>query len=78
MTTDGSEDAFAWTGWLLVAAIVLVFLVLPAIVVFLPAARTTIRALGLTLRDAYLVLPLIPAIVLGAIAVWSAVSSRER
>lgn len=67
-----ADRSFAWRGWVLVAAIVCAFLVLPAVVVFLPAARGQLRALGLTLRDAYLVVPLVPALVLGAIAVWSA------
>lgn len=77
MTPGGSEEAFDWRGWALVGAVVACFLVLPAIVVALPAVQDQIRALGLTFRDAYLVLPLIPALVLGAIAVWSAVRLRD-
>lgn len=77
MMAEGTDGAFDWRGWALVGAIVACFLVLPAIVVLLPAAQDQIRALGLTFRDAYLVLPLLPALVLGAIAVWSAVRLRE-
>lgn len=76
-TAEGSEtDAFGWRGWTLVGAIVVAFLLVPATILYLPAAHGLIRSLGLTVRDAYLVLPLLPAFGLGAIAVWSAVRSR--
>jgi hypothetical protein len=42
----------------------------------LPAVQGAVKSLGLTLRDAYLVLPLVPAFALGAVAVWAAVRSR--
>jgi phosphotransferase system glucose/maltose/N-acetylglucosamine-specific IIC component len=73
----GDDRSHGTVEWVLVAAVVVAFLVLPIVVVFLPAAQSGIRALGLTLRDAYLVLPLVPALVLGAIAVWSAVRARR-
>jgi hypothetical protein len=72
--TDATVD---WRGWALVAAVVVSFLVLPAVVLFLPAARGQIESLGLTFRDAYLFLPLIPALLLGTIAVWSAMRARQ-
>jgi hypothetical protein len=40
-------------------------------------ARSAVASVGLSLRDTYLVLPLLPAFLLGAVAVWSAVRSRS-
>ena len=71
-----SESGFDWRGWLLVGVILVCFLVVPAAILYLPQAQGLIASLGLTLRDAYLVLPLIPAFLLGAVAVWAAVKSR--
>jgi len=61
----------------LVVVVVVAFLVVPTAILFLPQARGSIASLGLTLRDAYLVLPLVPAFLLGATAVWAAVRSRS-
>jgi hypothetical protein len=72
----GSGDA-DWRTWLLVAAVFVAFAVVPTAILFLPEARPVIAALGLTYRDAYLVLPLLPALVLGALAVWTAVANRR-
>lgn len=74
---DSGTGAFDWRGWALVAAIVVAFLVVPATILYLPAAQGVIRSLGLTMRDAYLVLPLLPAFGLGLVAVWSAIRSRS-
>ena len=71
-----SERDFDWRGWLLVGALIVSFLVVPVAILVLPSAQEFIEGLGLTLRDAYLVLPLVPAFLLGAIAVWSAVRMR--
>jgi len=71
-----SESGFDWRGWLLFGVILVSFLVVPAAILYLPQAEGFIASLGLTLRDAYLVLPLIPAFLLGAVAVWAAVKSR--
>jgi len=73
---DTSEE-FGTEGWILVGMILLGFLVIPLAILFLPAAQGLLRSLGLTLRAAYLVLPLVPAFLLGAIAVWSALRSRR-
>nr|WP_245681147.1 hypothetical protein [Halorientalis regularis] len=70
------DEEFDWRGWLLVAAIVVAFLIVPGALYLLPAARGSVAALGWGWRNTYLALPLIPALVLGALAVWSAVSSR--
>jgi len=72
---DGREE-FGARGWLLVLALLVALVVVPAVILFLPAARPVIAALGLTVRDAYLVLPLVPALVLGGLAVWAALGGR--
>ena len=70
-------DEFGREGWVLVGMILVGFLVVPIALLVLPAAQGVVRSLGLTLRAAYLVLPLVPAFLLGAIAVWSALRSRQ-
>lgn len=72
------ERTFDWRGWVLVGALVVAFLVVPASLLALPHARGFVASLGLTWWDAYLVLPLAPAVLLGVVAVWSAVRSRAR
>ncbi len=80
MSADGDETAgeeFGWQGWVLVGVVLVAFLMVPAAILYLPRAQGFIASLGLTVRDAYLVLPLIPAFLLGATAVWAAVRSRS-
>jgi hypothetical protein len=72
-----TTDEFGTEGWVLVGMIVLGFLVIPIAILLLPAAQDLLRSLGLTLRAAYLALPLVPAFLLGALAVWSALRSRR-
>lgn len=71
-----TDRTFDWRGWLLVATIGFSFLVVPGAIMLLPMAQEFVTSLGLSLRDAYLTLPLLPAFLLGAVAVWSAVRSR--
>lgn len=71
------SDEFDWRGWVLVATVAVSVLVVPTAIVALPAARSFLSGLGLGLRDAYLALPMIPAVLLGAVAVWSALASRS-
>ena len=71
------NDEFDWRGWVLVGVVVVAFLVVPTALLYLPQAQGVVASLGLTLRDAYLVLPLVPAFLLGATAVWAAVRSRS-
>lgn len=63
------DGGFDWRGWLLVAVVVVSFVVVPGIVLLRP-----LRVVGF--RTTYLLLPLLPAVVLGATAVWVAVRSR--
>lgn len=72
-----TSDEFGREGWILVGAILVGFLVVPIAILLLPAAQGVVQSLGLTLRAAYLTLPLIPAFALGALAVWSALRSRQ-
>lgn len=72
-----TSGEFGGEGWVLVGMILLGFLVIPIAILLLPAAQGLIQSLGLTLRAAYLALPLVPAFLLGAIAVWSALRSRQ-
>ena len=70
------NETFDWRGWILVGVVVFSFLVVPIAILFLPHARSLIESFGLTLRAAYLALPMLPALLLGATAVWAAVRSR--
>lgn len=71
-------EEFDWRGWVLVGAVVVAFLVVPGMLYVLPTVRGAVADLGLGLRHTYLVLPLVPALVLGAVAVWAAVRARAR
>jgi hypothetical protein len=72
-----TTEEFGREGWILVGMILVGFLVVPIAILALPAAQGVVRSLGLTVRAAYLTLPLVPAFLLGAIAVWSALRSRR-
>lgn len=72
-----TSDDFGWRGWVLVGMVVVAFLVVPGAILALPAAQGVVASLGLTLRAAYLTLPLVPAFLLAAIAVWSALRARS-
>ncbi|WP_327052503.1 hypothetical protein [Halomicrococcus gelatinilyticus] len=63
---DGDE--FGRSGWLLVGVMLLAFVVAPLLIYLRPP--------GLPFKFAYLVLPLVPALLLGATAVWAAQSSK--
>ncbi|MDS0222117.1 hypothetical protein NDI54_12230 [Haloarcula sp. S1AR25-5A] len=74
---DGGPE-FGTSGWILVGMIGVAFLLVPGAILLLPSAQGVISSFGLTLRDAYLTLPLIPAFVLGVLAVWSAIRSQSQ
>jgi hypothetical protein len=71
------SETFGWRGWVLVCVVIVAFLVVPVALLYLPRAQALVASLGLTLRDAYLVLPLVPAFLLGVTAVWAALRSRS-
>jgi hypothetical protein len=66
--TEAEEDGFGRQGWLLVAGVVGCFLVIPGVIYLRPAVPA---AAGLSFFATFLVLPLIPAVILGLLAVWS-------
>jgi hypothetical protein len=66
---------FGNRGWVLVATVVLCFLVVPGIIYLRPALP---GEAGLSFIVAMLVLPLVPALLLGLTAVWSMAASRRR
>ncbi|WP_202935066.1 hypothetical protein [Halorussus amylolyticus] len=65
---ERGKEEWDWRGWVLVGVIVFSFLVVPAVILLLPPVAP--------FRFAYLVLPMIPAILLGLVAVWSAQRSN--
>ncbi|XVH32083.1 hypothetical protein ACNS7O_02560 [Haloferacaceae archaeon DSL9] len=66
--SEPEPTGFGRQGWLLVGAVVVCFLVIPGIIYLFPYVVT---GLGLSFFASYLVLPLIPAVLLGAVAVWT-------
>lgn len=78
-TPDAPDsEGFGARGWFLVAALFVSFLVIPGLILFLPQLRPVIADLGLPFRDAYLVLPLLPALGLASLAVWVALTGSSR
>jgi hypothetical protein len=66
---------FGDRGWVLVATVVLAFLVIPGIIYLRPALP---GEAGVPFIVAMLILPLVPAVLLGLTAVWSMRESRRR
>lgn len=67
----GADREFGLRGWLLVGWLFISLLVVPSILFYLPRAGAVTASLGLGYRDAFLVLPLLPALGLGLLAVWT-------
>lgn len=67
-TGEPEGEGFGRQGWLLVAGVVVCFLVIPGVIYLKPTAPA---AVGLPFFATFLVLPLIPAVILGLLAVWS-------
>ena len=65
---DSVERSFDWRGWALVGAIFVAFLLVPGLIYLYPRVPSDI---GLTFWDTYLVLTMIPAVILGLLAVWA-------
>ena len=66
-----ADREFGWRGWILVGMLFVALVVVPVLLYFVPRARWLAASLGLGYRDAFLVLPLLPALVLAALAVWA-------
>ncbi|QLG64014.1 hypothetical protein HUG12_07050 [Halorarum salinum] len=71
---DDTGEGLGRAGWVLVGVVVLAFLVIPGVIYLRPA---TPGELGFGFLAAMLVLPMLPAALLGATAVWSAVRGRD-
>ena len=71
------ESGLGWLGWLLVAVIGFVLLVVPAVLLLLPGSQGLLEGLGVGLQWAYLVIPLVAAMLFGLVAVWAAVRARR-
>ncbi|MFC6786313.1 hypothetical protein ACFQFH_10535 [Halobaculum halobium] len=72
---DGdANDDLGRAGWVLVAVVVLAFLIIPGIIYLRPTAP---GELGFRFLAAMLVLPFLPALLLGVTAVWSLVAGGE-
>ncbi|MGM0590082.1 MAG: hypothetical protein ACQETI_00395 [Halobacteriota archaeon] len=67
-TSEPEPQGFGSQGWVLVAVLTLSFLVIPGIIYLRPS---TPAAFGLPYLASFLVLPLLPAVLLGFVAVWS-------
>lgn len=74
---DPQTQEFGLRGWGLVLALIVAFILIPWTIISLPAAQDQLETLPLGWRDAYLVLPFIPAVGLGALGVWTAVANRR-
>jgi hypothetical protein len=73
--SPGEESTFGPGGWGLVVALFFAFGIIPMTIFYIPRAQGLLTAVGLGYRDAFLVLPLVPALVLGVLAVW--VTARD-
>ena len=63
------------TGWLVVAVLFVSAIVAPLLLYW--AGQTgDLQALGLGFKDTYLAIPMLPAILLGAIGIWTALRYR--
>lgn len=76
--TSGTEDESGLSGhagWLVVAVLFLSAIVAPLLLYW--AGQTgDLQALGLGFKDTYLAIPMLPAILLGAIGIWTALKYR--
>jgi len=68
-SSASTDEDLGAAGWVLVAVLVVCLLVIPAVVLIRPPA--------LPWEVSLLVLPMLPGVVLGAVAVWTAVRDRQ-
>jgi len=68
VSEESDGEGFDRRGWLLVAGVVVCFLIVPGLIYLRPAITA---AAGLPFFATFLLLPLVPAVVLGLLAVWS-------
>lgn len=75
MNAESDAENLGRTGWLIVGVVSLAFLVIPGVIYLAPVLLDTF---GLSFIATYLVLPLVPAIALGSLAVWLAARAGTR
>lgn len=75
--TLSTPEEFDWSGWIVVLVVFLSFLVIPAFILYLPEAHWLLTMIGFSWRQAYVAFPMIPAILLGITAIWSALRSHS-
>jgi hypothetical protein len=68
---DDAGREFDWRGWVLIGWLFLAIVVVPAYLYVYPRASESLAVFGLGYRGTFLVLPLVPAILLGLLAVWA-------
>nr|WP_246066475.1 hypothetical protein [Halorubrum cibi] len=73
-TAEPAADGFGRKGWALTAVLFACVLVIPGIIYAYPYAA---GAFGFTFFATYLALPLVPAVLLGLVAVWSMTAATE-
>ncbi|PSQ33929.1 hypothetical protein BRD05_07700 [Halobacteriales archaeon QS_9_70_65] len=66
--SEVADREFDYRGWTLVVALFVSIVVIPGIIYLYPRVGPSF---GLTFYDTYLALPMIPAVVLGILAVWA-------
>ncbi len=73
--TEDESDLSGLAGWLVVAVLFLAAIVAPLLLYW--AGQTgDLQAIGLGFKDTYLAIPMLPAILLGAIGIWTALKYR--
>ena len=71
VAAGAADREFDWRVWTLVGMVILAFIVAPAAIYWLAASGESLAMLGLTWRDTFLVVPFVPALVLGLTAIWA-------
>jgi hypothetical protein len=72
---SAAED-IDWRGWLLVGVVVVSFLVVPLLVLSFSQTHWLLTWLGFSQRQAYLVFPMVPALLLGVTVVWATIRTH--
>lgn len=73
-SSDGETDGFGAKGWVLVGILVFSVLIAPGIIYLYPTAP---GEAGFSFLAAMLVLPMVPAVLLGLTAVWSMTAANH-
>lgn len=73
VTSPEPDDDLGLFGWGLVAVVAAAFLVIPGVIYLFPAGPQS----GLPFLVAMLALPFAPALLLGVVAVWTAVADGD-